>query len=228
MDSWKVDRQQSTTRGGFLGIAFITAMALITLVIVKNINKARDLEVSAAGRFDLVEKKLVKLFDSEDNFGGKVVREEFSSVSCCRSLINQYEHSGITFSDDINSGWTTYQGSGFVGSIKTSTVEPGSPSGISGTRIEFVRPVRRMGFYLQGDGVFDSSRKSIGKKIKLTAYDNSGNAVFQRSIDTCYDEDISCTPKLIGLEAKSAMIGSVEISIQEPYSYSIDNLMWER
>jgi hypothetical protein len=201
----------------------ITSFFLTTIFISLQEQKNRqNLQSAAAPK----NKNQVTLLTSDSKFHRKKTTVlDFSQIPCCRTLTNQYlAQYGIKFDD--NSGWNTYQANNFVGHLSTAPTLPGAPTGITGTKLELNNPTKAIGMYIQAGSPFVATRSWSAKKITIKAYDQSHALIFNQSTDTCLGEATSCTPKFIGVQTFKPRIKTLEITIDEPYSWSIDDMKW--
>ena len=153
---------------------------------------------------------------------------DFSQVSCCKILSDEYQSSrGVVFDNDLSKGWGTYQANDFANNLSTASTWPGAPAGATGTRIILNKNTRRVGAYIQAGTPFDPTSTHPGKSITIKAYDNQKNKIFEQTVNTCLGQDSDCTRKFIGISSTGPDIRIIEYILNESYSLSIDNLKWE-
>lgn len=171
----------------------------------------------------------IRLLTSDKGFNkNKMVHLDFSSTFCCRILSREYlATTGVGFDNTLSRGWATYQANKFATHLSTAPVQPGAPTGITGTRLILSQNTKKVGMYIQAGTPFYYSHSRPKKKITLRAYDADGNKIFEQMTDTCLGEASSCKPKFIGVETSAPVIRVLEIIINEPYYWSIDDLKWE-
>ncbi len=171
----------------------------------------------------------VSLLTTDEEFNpDRTVTLDFSSYSCCVLLIGNYPSTiGVRFTQSFQYGWGTYQDSGFVTHVTIDPTNPGAPAGISGTRITLAQPTKKIGMYVQSGYPFSFEQERPNKSITIKAYDADGNLIFAHTTDTCLDQAALCVPKFIGVKSNAPIIESIEISINETYIWSLDDLKVE-
>lgn len=208
-----------------LGLLLVAFLIFTILISVRLTQQKQILEPRAAPK----DSSAVELLTSDRKFNRKKTTIlDFSQVSCCRILGNEYVNSaGVEFENNISSGWATYQANEFANHLSSSPQPPGAPSGTTGTRFTFSKATKRAGMYIQSGSPFDLNSDRPAKSISLKAYDVKGNKIFEQDINTCLGISSSCKPTFIGVQSRRPIISTLELIINDTYNWSIDDLKWE-
>lgn len=172
----------------------------------------------------------VRLLTGDSEFSPKKADLlDFNLLPCCQILNTQYlPTAGVQFDDTISRGWATYQANNFANHLSISPVLPGAPFGTTGSRLTLPEPSRMVGVYLQSGSPFIQTALWPTKPITIRAFDEEENLLFEQATDTCLGTESSCFPKFVGVRANKRVIRTLEIVINSPYSWSLDNLRWQR
>ena len=205
---------------GFSSIAGLVLLLVLTFNITQ-----RPQSVSTQAKDS--NAKISLLTDSSVFKDNKTVVIDFSSEPCCKTLSHHYLDTGVTFDNESDLGWGTYQANGFANHLSGVEKEPGAPAGTTGTRMSFSEPVRKAGYYIQAGSPFNLENFRPAKSITIKAYDEDNNLLFYEVTDTCLGEVSSCRPVFIGVQSNKSAIKYFETIINESYNWSIDDLTYE-
>lgn len=158
---------------------------------------------------------------------GKTQIIDFSAVSCCQILTTQYAGSGVTFLEDIGHGFATYQANGFANSLSSAARLPGAPTGETGAHIIFTNGVRSAGVYISTGTPFGSGGVKPATHVTVHAYDAYGRVLLSQQATTCAGGRSPCPPMFLGVSSSRNDIKAIEYIMNDPYSWSFDNLTWE-
>tara|TARA_Y100000310_G_C20677511_1_gene813949 strand:+ start:1823 stop:3007 length:1185 start_codon:yes stop_codon:yes gene_type:complete len=206
---------------GILVVVLIFVLIRLDIVDVTFLNQSASLQ-SPGGSATLVVLASAPVGD------GRFI--DFSSTPCCSTLGIQYLASGALFTNDSANGWTTMQASNFLSHTSSVPREPGAPAGTSGTEVTLGDTASLAGFMVQAGSPYGSGDIRPAKAIQVTAYDENNTVIFDQETTTCGNTPTtsSCTPKFIGVKSPIENIAKLQYRILEPYSYSLDDMYFER
>jgi hypothetical protein len=216
---------------GFIIVSFLVLTLFLTVRLTL---QKQDLQIGASRGSKERVRLLLDDSSIRDTTETRAVVLDFSQVSCCKVLSNEYSRSaGVVFKNNQNAGWATYQANGFANHLSRAPISPGAPAGITGTSFTLSKATRKVGMYIQAGSPFDSNSKRPAKIITLKVFDANGTKLFERKIDTCLSGGTgstgspTCEPKFIGVKSGSPIIKRLRVVINDNYNWSIDNLKWE-
>lgn len=216
-----MDKAPVKLLAGFTSIAGL----ILLLVVTFNLSQSPHSLTSQATGADIN----VALLTADNRFEDQeTIVIDFSKEPCCKTLSHEYMQEGAVFDNEASLGWATYQANGFVNHLSVEDeVEPGAPNGITGTRMAFTEPVVKVGFLVQSGSPINKEEFRSARSLTIKAYDENNSLLFFKVTDTCLGQASSCKPSFIGVEANTKSIKYLETIINDPYSWSIDDLKFE-
>ena len=167
-----------------------------------------------------------RLLTDATTFSGAQTKIDFSSVSCCKIISNHYSSQGVNFTNQIITGFITYQANRFITHISIPPKNPGAPNGFSGTEITFTQPQQRVLVKAQAGSPITSLPRP-NKPLRVQVLDANNTVLFETITSTCPNGGNQCLLKAIGVESQYRNIKKIRFIILTNYSFSLDDLWFE-
>lgn len=207
----------------FAGFSSLAGLVLLLLVTFNLTQSSRSANTQARAN----NVKVNLLSENAGFTDSRTILIDFSKTPCCKTLAQEYIQEGVVFDREPNLGWSTYQADGFINHLSLDSVEPGAPLGITGTRLSFTEPVKKLGLFVQSGSPYNNEDFRSAESITVKAYNEENELIFFEVTDTCLGVESSCRPKFVGVESNRKAVKYFEIIMNEPKNWSADDLQYE-